>query len=156
MKLILLYTYIQKDLWVSAKELSDLAASISAAWVSQDIDVVIGPGFPFVAPPINYPAAYLAAVPCVGVYNCLDFPVGSVPVTNENAEDQARLDDYHISDHFDILDAKLRDGLRGAEGLPLGVQVVGRRFQEEMVLHAMKELEASRKENGNFTTKISY
>ena len=33
------------------------------------------------------------------------------------------------------------DATKGAEGLPIGVQVVGRRFQEELVLHVMKEIE---------------
>ena len=49
---------------------------------------MISSGFPFPAVPIKYPAALLGAVPCVGVYNALDFPVGSVPVTNESQEDQ--------------------------------------------------------------------
>ena len=49
---------------------------------------MISAGFPFPAVPIKYPAALLGAVPCVGVYNALDFPVGSVPVTNESQEDQ--------------------------------------------------------------------
>ena len=45
-------------------------------------------GFPFPAVPIEYPVGLLPAIPCVGVYNSLDFPVGSVPVTNESEEDQ--------------------------------------------------------------------
>ena len=49
---------------------------------------MISAGFPFPAVPIKYPAALLGAIPCVGVYNALDFPVGSVPVTNESQEDQ--------------------------------------------------------------------
>ena len=35
------------------------------------------------------------------------------------------LDNYHISDKFDILDAWLKKGLRGARGMPIGVQVHG-------------------------------
>ena len=46
------------------------------------------PGFPFPAVPIAYPVGLLAAIPCVGVYNSLDFPVGAVPVTNESDADQ--------------------------------------------------------------------
>ena len=29
----------------------------------------------------------------------------------------------------------------GAEGCPIGVQVVGRHYQEELVIHAMAEVE---------------
>ena len=45
-------------------------------------------GFPFPAVPIKDPVALLPAIPCVGVYNSLDFPVGAVPVTNESEKDQ--------------------------------------------------------------------
>ena len=36
---------------------------------------------------------------------------------------------------------------RGAEGLPIGVQVVGRHWQEEMVLQVMAEIENIVKHN---------
>ena len=39
-----------------------------------------------------------------------------------------------------------------AVGLPLGVQVIGRPYQEELVLHAMAELE----EATNFKSKYSF
>jgi hypothetical protein len=75
---------------LSAKRQNDLTAKIMKEWVSMDIDVVIGPGFPFFAPPIDYPTAFLAAIPCVGAFNCMDLPVGTVPVTNESGEDQVQ------------------------------------------------------------------
>ena len=37
------------------------------------------------------------------------------------------------------------DGALGSEGLPLSVQVVGRPWTEELVLHVMKLLESNRK-----------
>jgi Asp-tRNA(Asn)/Glu-tRNA(Gln) amidotransferase A subunit family amidase len=36
-------------------------------------------------------------------------------------------------------------GTLGAQGLPLGVQVVGKPWNEELVLHVMKLLESNRK-----------
>ena len=39
-----------------------------------------------------------------------------------------------------------------AVGLPLGVQVIGRPYQEELVLHAMAELERA----VNFKSKYSF
>ena len=39
-----------------------------------------------------------------------------------------------------------------AVGLPLGVQVIGRPYQEELVLHAMAELERA----ANFKSKYSF
>jgi Asp-tRNA(Asn)/Glu-tRNA(Gln) amidotransferase A subunit family amidase len=61
-----------------------------------------------------------------------------------------------MSPHFDLLSAQLKRGLRGGEGLPIGVQVIGKRWQEEMVMHAMQELEKSRDENGKFDKNIDF
>ena len=41
----------------------------------------------------------------------------------------------------DILYKLIHSGTKGAIGLPLNVQVIGRPWHEEMVLHVMKELE---------------
>ena len=61
-----------------------------AIWVIMVMLIIFlsNTGFPFPAVPIEYPVGLLPAIPCVGVYNSLDFPVGSVPVTNESEEDQ--------------------------------------------------------------------
>ena len=45
----------------------------------------------------------------------------------------------------DILYKIIRNGTKGAVGLPLNVQVVGKAWQEEMVLHVMSELERAAK-----------
>ena len=41
----------------------------------------------------------------------------------------------------DILYRLIRSGTKGATGLPLNVQVIGKPWHEEMVLFIMKELE---------------
>ena len=49
---------------------------------------------------------------------------------------------------------KLYDPVK-MEGLPVGVQVAGRRFEEEMVLEGMKVIEASLKDAGTpFVPKV--
>ena len=45
------------------------------------------------------------------------------------------LDNYHISDKFDILDNWLKRGLRGARGMPIGVQVHKRDDQSEVLFY---------------------
>lgn len=42
----------------------------------------------------------------------------------------------------DILYNVVREGTKGAIGLPLNVQVIGKPWQEEMVLAVMKELDS--------------
>lgn len=41
-------------------------------------------------------------------------------------------------------------GDKGAQNLPVGVQVFGRPFQEELVLHVMKEIEKLRDDQKMF------
>ena len=43
----------------------------------------------------------------------------------------------------DILYNLIKSGAKGAVGLPLNVQVIGKAWQEEMVLGVMKELETA-------------
>ena len=45
----------------------------------------------------------------------------------------------------DILYKNFRNGTKGAVGLPLTVQVVGKPWHEEIVLHVMSELETAAK-----------
>ena len=66
-------------------------------------------------------------------------PAGAVPVTRETAADQVRLDDYPVAG--DLCHRLAAAATRGAEGLPLGVQVVGRHWQEELVLAVMGHIQ---------------
>ena len=40
----------------------------------------------------------------------------------------------------------VKNGMEGTEGFPIGVQVIGKPWQEEMVIGAMKEIEKLRDE----------
>lgn len=52
----------------------------------------------------------------------------------------------------DILFDIVRNSTKGAEGLPLNVQVVGRPWQEELILQVMRQIE----EVAHFQKKYSY
>ena len=81
----------------------------------------------------------MSASSYTAVYNLIGCPAGILPVTRESADDQAALEaDYPDTDaNFRLA----RQAGRGAEGCPLGVQVIGRHYQEEMVLHVMSTIE---------------
>ncbi len=151
-----------KDLWRSFAKLDNLRNNIIEAWLSQNIDVVIAPGFVFPAPPIKNPARLVPAISYTCAYNMIDFPAGSMPVTrvikqdevvkdkqtksnlslihhNFPVQNQDALEDYPKND--DMLHRLVYEGAKNTVGLPLNVQIVGRPWQEEMVLHAMQELE---------------
>ena len=83
------------------------------------------------------------------------------PWHRENSEDQTGLSSYPVGSDF--LHRVARNATIGAEGCPIGVQViiviifhsdliffvkvVGRHYQEELVIHAMKEVERLVKSN---------
>ena len=50
----------------------------------------------------------------------------------------------------DMLFKMVKNGMDGTEGFPVGVQVIGRPWQEEMVIGAMKEIERLRDSKGFF------
>ena len=61
-------------------------------------------------------------------------------MSRESSGDQAALE-AHYPAHTDNTFRLAREASRGAEGCPLGIQVIGRHYQEEMVLHVMKVIE---------------
>jgi len=120
------------------------------AWVEAEIDVVIAPGFTTQAQPLKDPARLVPATCFTSVYNVIDFPVGTVPVDVVTQTDQDDMQSYP-GYRQDVLCGLIKDGgSSGTVGLPLNVQVVGRPWQEELVLHVMETLE----ELAKFKTKF--
>ena len=81
----------------------------------------------------------LAACSYTAIFNLMGNPAGAVPVTRETAADQAGLDNYPVAD--DLCHRLAAAATRGGEGLPLGVQVIGRHWQEELVLGVMGHIQ---------------
>ena len=77
-----------KDLWKSVEKLGNIADEILTLWQQKGIDVIIAPGFVFPAPPCKHPARLVPCVSYTAAYNVLDFPVGSVPITRVNPQDE--------------------------------------------------------------------
>jgi hypothetical protein len=62
--------------------------------------------------------------------------------------DQSALESDYPGHEKDLVYGWIKEGTRGAEGISLNVQVVGRPYKEELVLRVMKELEESVAEDG--------
>ena len=73
------------------------------------------------------------------VYNVLDFPAGVLPVTKVTTDDATQLEHYRTGD--DVEEFARADAV-GSEGLPVGVQCVTKRWNEELCLRLMKEIES--------------
>jgi len=130
---------LTRDLWLANGRKDAATYQLTRAWEEKGFDVLICPAFSFPAPPPQYPAWLMPGGSYVGVWNVAGNPAGVIPVTKENSIDQANLDKYPVSG--DICHRWARDATRGATGCPIGIQVVGRHFQEEVVIHAMQTIE---------------
>jgi len=129
-----------KDLSISLRKLDEIIHEILTTWQNQNIDVVIAPGFAFPAPPVKHPARLVPAVAYTAAYNVVNFPAGTVPVTRVTSEDEIAMKDYPRGK--DLLFQLVYEGAKkNTVGLPLGVQIIGRPYQEELVLHVMQLLE---------------
>ena len=95
-------------------------------------------------------------IPSLGivvVYNVLNFPVGCVPVSFFN--DQDVKDMVHYPKFDDGLHYVMHNICKDAAGLPLNVQVIGRPWQEELILHAMKEVDLAMDFRNKFNEKLA-
>jgi fatty acid amide hydrolase len=115
-----------------------------AAWAAIGAQVVLGP-------PTVTPAAHLGETHdwSLGAWhtmrwNLLDQPAGVVPVTTVRADEQTR------AEAVDRLDAKAAKFDAGSAGLPVGVQVIGRPWEEDRVLAVMRAIEAGVRGSAGF------
>lgn len=84
------------------------------------------------------------------MFNVIDATVGVLPVTRVDAERDAAPADY-VKDYAGsrLLNWRVYEGAdpaydaRKMEGLPVGVQIVGRTFDDEKVLAMMKIVETA-------------
>ncbi|UKZ49402.1 hypothetical protein TrVGV298_003649 [Trichoderma virens] len=111
-------------------------------WEDAKIDFLIAP--PNALPAVPHNGMHDAASSCgyTFLFNLIDYSAGVMPVTHVDKEKD------QLPSTFDI--KRLNGIARGAyklydaedmHGLPVGVQVVGRRLEEEKVLAAMKRVE---------------
>ena len=153
------------DVWKLNQETLQLKEAILQEWEAAKIDILIAPGFGIPAPLIGYSAWLQIASSYTCAMNLLDFPAGSMPVkivpsllstiyfhkkkiskiTSENSDDQNSLEALYprIGDANDIVYKWVKLSTRGAEKIPLNVQVIGRPWQEELVIAAMKQIQSA-------------
>ncbi|CAH8483208.1 unnamed protein product [Schistosoma turkestanicum] len=112
-----------------------------------NLDAIICPGFPFPAFPKSAKSLFVSpALAYTVLFNMLNYPAGTVrmgyvnKVDVENskvmAEEYKKAGNRYLNQVFKYQET--------SEGLPIGVQVISKSWQEERVLRIMKELETSR------------
>jgi fatty acid amide hydrolase len=126
------------EAWALVVRRNALRAAELAAWREAGIDLLVGP-------PTITPAAIrgethdwaLGAWPTMR-WNLLDLPAGVVPVSRVLPDETERVD---LADRLDARAARFE---AGSVGLPVAAQVVGRPWEESLVLTAMSAIERGR------------
>ncbi|KAH7001694.1 amidase signature domain-containing protein [Ilyonectria destructans] len=111
-------------------------------WDASDIDCLIAP--PNATPAIPHKGMHHAVSSCgyTFLFNLLDYSAGVLPVTHvDKAKDQLP-SDFKLNKLNGVAQGayKLYDA-KAMHGLPVGIQVVGRRLEEEKVLTIMQRVE---------------
>ncbi|MCC6557950.1 MAG: amidase [Polyangiaceae bacterium] len=123
------------DYWRLTHELRQARASIVDAMRAERIDALICP--PHATPALHHGASRdftIAGSPSM-LWNLAQLPAGVVPVTRVRPE-EARRDRPR-----DRLEKRAAEVDRRSAGLPVGAQIVGRPFEEHVVLAAMIAVE---------------
>ncbi|KIY62605.1 amidase signature enzyme, partial [Cylindrobasidium torrendii FP15055 ss-10] len=123
-----------------------------AVWERHGLDGIIAPVQSM--PQLPHGAVTTLSPLCVAtvLYNLLDYPAGVVPVTRVDAGQDWLTEEWAVrggqgSGSVWIEDVLYRKGKKSVynakdmDGMPVGVQVVGKRWEDEKVLHMMQVLD---------------
>ena len=103
------------------------------------LDALLWPSFACPALPLDAPKDALAALSYTVLFNLLDWPAGVCPVTEVTEEDEKQMINYPEHDIFHRVVKKYSSS--ETIGLPVGVQIAAPRYQEELILRIMQELD---------------
>uniref|UniRef100_UPI0037E8888E fatty-acid amide hydrolase 1 n=1 Tax=Semicossyphus pulcher TaxID=241346 RepID=UPI0037E8888E len=128
-----------QNLWKQHVAVEDYMSEAIEDWRRYDIDVLL---YPVIGPAFNFLYCCRNTHVCsyTILFNLLNFPAGTVPVSTVTAEDEEELKHFKgiYQDHWD---KSFKEAVSGAEGLPVAVQCVALPWQDELCLRFMKEVE---------------
>ncbi|XP_026070276.1 vitamin D3 hydroxylase-associated protein [Carassius auratus] len=127
------------ELWRIHANIEEYIHEVIAEWRRLNLDVLLcpmlGPAYNF-----TYCGRLNSALSYTSLYNLLNFPAGTVPVSAVTEEDEAQLSHYKGA-HGDMWDKLFVKAVKGGVGLPVTVQCVSLPWQDEMCLRFMREVE---------------
>jgi fatty acid amide hydrolase len=127
------------DWWRMAAQRTAYRQAEFDAWRTAEIDAMICPAHVVPAMPHRESGEFVAAMTYPFRYAFLNFPAGVAPMTTVNAVDVQQTPAGN-----DKIEKQISAFMQGAEGLPVGVQVVAPPYRESAVLAVMAALEAAR------------
>ncbi len=133
------------DYWKLVQRRTDMRLAEFDAWQRAGLDALICP--PHVVPAMGHRQSgdFALSLGPMFRWTLLNFPAGVVPVTKVRATET---DGYPGG--TDRIAKKVRSIMSGAEGMPIGVQIVAKPYQENLLLTAMAAIEKGVKNNEGY------
>ncbi|MFO0760859.1 MAG: amidase family protein [Byssovorax sp.] len=132
------------DLWRLTAQLRNVRAAILAAMKAEAIDLILCPIHATAALPHGMSKDFALAGSPSMIWNLVQFPAGAVPVSRVRSSEATR------EKPKDRLEKKASEVDQQSVGLPVGVQVVARPWEEDRVLAAMLAIEEMASQNRDF------
>lgn len=145
-----------KNRALSVKEYRDILYQIMKfkydfwEWLDQfGVDVVVTPTTFYPAPPHEFSGEFLASLTATFLQNVLDCAAGSYGPVTFVQEDEChyKLEDIPETER-DKAARMLDEFMKDAQGLPVGVQVFAKPYEDEVVLRVMNDLDKYFKKTG--------
>jgi len=132
------------EYWKLIGVLRRVRAEVGAAMRAARIDVILCPAHATPALPHGLSRDFVLAGSASMLWNVVQFPAGVVPVTRVRAGEAAR------DKPQDRIEKQAAQVDKQSAGLPVGVQIVGRPWEEDVVLAAMIAVEDGVSKAGDF------
>ena len=126
------------ELWRLTARRTELCHLELDAWNTQELDAVVLPPHVLPAMQLGTSGDLTLTLSYMFRYVMLNFPAGIVPVTRVQAAETS----WDGPRPLDSLSRRCAQVLRGAAGLPVGVQVAARPYREDVALAVMAAIEA--------------
>ena len=126
------------ELWRLTAQRTALRHRELDAWNTQELDAVLLPPHVVPAMPLGSSGNLTLTLSYMFRYVMLNFPAGIVPVTRVREDETT----WEGPRPLDMLSRSCATVLRGAAGLPVGVQVAARPYREDVALAVMGAIEA--------------
>jgi fatty acid amide hydrolase len=129
------------DYWNITGKRNELQRDFANRWKEAKLDAMVCPGGSLPAFKHGESRDLTLSLLYFMLFNILHLPAGVVPMTTVRKEEE-----QYESIHTDRYSSLAQESLRGAEGLPVAVQVVTLPYQDELCLSVMRILEENKKE----------
>jgi len=126
--------------WNTCTELASFRAMFAKAMLEAGIEALLSPGAALPALCHSSSRELGLAQSYTYLYNVLNYPAGTVPITIIEDNETGFISSSDISDRFS--EAAVSD-LKGSVGLPVGVQIACPPWKDELCLQLMKDLESA-------------